>query len=79
MNENMKNSHLEKSERNQRIRELLAKSWSQPKIAEAFGITVQRVNDLVQKWVWRGLLEKTEDGFVLPKKGRTPAKVIHKP
>ena len=79
MNENMKNSHLEKSERNQRIRELLAKSWSQPKIAKAFGITVQRVNDLVQKWVWRGLLEKTKDGFSLPKKGRTLAKVIHKP
>ena len=47
MNEKMKNSHLEKSERNQRIRELLTKDWSQPKIAEAFGITVQRVNDLV--------------------------------
>ena len=79
MNEKMKNSHLEKSERNQRIRELLTKDWSQPKIAEAFGITVQRVNDLVQKWVWRGLLEKTEDGFAMPAKGRTPSKVIHKP
>ncbi len=73
----MKNHHLAKTDRNQRIMKLLASGWTQTQIAKEFNITAQRVNDLVQKWMWRGLLEKTEDGFALPKKGRIPAEVIH--
>lgn len=73
----MRNSHLEKSKRNQQIRELLASGKSQVEIAREFNITPQRLNQLVQKWQWQGLLEKTEGGFAIPKKGRTPAKVIH--
>ncbi len=72
----MKNHHLAKTDRNQRIMKLLASGWTQTQIAKEFNITVQRVNDLVQKWMWRRLLEKTEDGFAMPK-GRTPVKVIH--
>jgi len=73
----MKNSHLEKSERNQQIRILLASGKSQAEIAKEFNITPQRLGQLVQKWEWQGLLERNEQGFVLPAKGRTPAKVIH--
>ena len=64
----MRNAHLEKLDRNQRIRRLLADGRTQTEVAKEFNITVQRVNDLVQKWLWRGLLEKTEKGFVIPKK-----------
>ncbi len=74
----MKNSHLEKSKRNQQIRELLASGKSQAEIARRFNITPQRLGQLVQKWMWQGLLE-TKQGFAMPAKGRTPAKVIHKP
>jgi len=74
----MRNSHLEKSKRNQQIRKLLAEGKTQAEIAKRFRVSGQRLNQLVQKWVWQGLLEKTEEGFVLPEKGRTPAKVIHK-
>ena len=73
----MKNSHLEKSERNQQIRILLTSGKSQAEIAKEFNITPQRLGQLVQKWQWQGLLEKTEEGFALPAKGRTLAKVIH--
>ena len=73
----MKNSHLEKSERNQQIRILLVSGKSQAEIAREFNITPQRLGQLVEKWQWQGLLEKTEGGFALPAKGRTPAKVIH--
>ena len=79
MNEKMKNSHLEKSKRNQQIRKLLASGKTQAEVAKRFQVSGQRLNQLVQKWMWQGLLEKTEDGFALPKKGRTPVKVIHKP
>jgi transposase-like protein len=74
---NMKNSHLEKSNRNQRIRKLLASGTSQAEVAREFNITPQRLNQLVQKWIWQGLFERTEEGFVISEKGRTPAKVIH--
>ena len=73
----MKNSHLEKSERNQQIRILLASGKSQAEIAKEFNITPQRLGQLVQKWEWQGLLERNEEGFAMPAKGRTPAKVIH--
>jgi len=73
----MKNSHLEKSKRNQQIRRLLAGGRTQAEIAREFNITVQRLNQLVQKWEWQGLLERNEQGFAMPSKGRTPAKVIH--
>ena len=73
----MKNSHLEKSKRNQQIRILLASGKSQAEIAKEFNITPQRLGQLVQKWEWQGLLERKEQGFVMPAKGRTPAKVIH--
>jgi len=72
----MRNSHLEKSKRNSQIRELLASGKSQAEIAKRFGITPQRLNQLVQKWMWQGLLTKKE-GFALPSKGRAPEKVIH--
>lgn len=75
----MRNSHLEKSKRNRQIRKLLASGKSQAEIAKRFRISGQRLNQLAQKWVWQGLLEKNEDKFALPQKGRTPAKVIHKP
>ena len=64
----MKNSHLEKSERNQQIRKLLVSGKSQVEIAKEFNITPQRLGQLVQKWQWQGLLEKTEGGFAIPKK-----------
>ena len=73
----MKNSHLEKSERNQQIRKLLASGKSQVEIAKEFNITPQRLGQLVQKWEWQGLLERNEEGFAMPAKGRTPARVIH--
>jgi len=73
----MKNSHLEKSERNQQIRILLASGKSQAEIAKEFNITPQRLGQLVQKWEWQGLLERNEEGFAIPAKGRTPARVIH--
>lgn len=73
----MRNSHLEKSKRNQQIRKLLASGKSQAEIAREFNITPQRLGQLVEKWVWQGLLERTEEGFAIPEKGRTPAKVIH--
>ena len=73
----MKNSHLEKSERNQQIRILLASGKSQAEIAKEFNITPQRLGQLVQKWEWQGLLERNEQGFAMPAKGRTPARVIH--
>jgi len=73
----MKNSHLEKSERNQQIRILLASGKSQAEIAKEFNITPQRLGQLVQKWEWQGLLERNEEGFAMPAKGRTPARVIH--
>lgn len=63
----MKNNHLEKTDRNQKIRELLIKGWTQGQVAREFNITIQRVNDLVQKWMWRGLLKKTKRGFAMPK------------
>lgn len=72
----VKNSHLAKSERNQRIKRLLAKGWKQAEVAKEFNITVQRINDLVQKWIWRGLLVKTEQGFAMSDKDGTPAKII---
>lgn len=62
---NMRNTHLEKSERNQRIRRLLAAGWTQTKIAEEYNISVQRVNDLIIRFVSRGLLKKTKNGFVI--------------
>ena len=64
----MKNSHLEKSERNQQIRKLLASGKSQIEIAKEFNITPQRLGQLVQKWEWQGLLERTEGRFAIPKK-----------
>ena len=73
----MKNSHLEKSKRNQQIRILLVSGKSQAEIAKEFNITPQRLGQLVQKWEWQGLLERNEQGFAMPAKGRTPAKVIH--
>ena len=73
----MKNSHLEKSKRNQQIRKLLASGKSQAEIAREFNVTPQRLNQLVQKWMWQGLLERNERDFAMPSKGRTPAKVIH--
>ena len=75
----MKNSHLAKSERNQQIRKLLASGKSQAEVAREFNITPQRLGQLVQKWMWQGLLERNERDFAMPSKGRTPAKVIHKP
>jgi len=57
----MKNSHLEKSERNQQIRILLVSGKSQAEIAREFNITPQRLGQLVEKWQWQGLLEKTEE------------------
>ncbi len=75
----MKNSHLEKSKRNQQIRELLANGKSQAEIARRFNITPQRLGQLVQKWEWQQLLERNEQGFAILAKGRIPAKVIHKP
>jgi len=77
MSKNMKNKHSEKSKRNQQIRILLASGKSQAEIAKRFRVTPQRLNQLVQKWQWQGLLERNEGGFALPAKGRTPAKVIH--
>ncbi len=76
---NMKNSHLEKSKRNQQIRKLLASGKSQAEVAREFNITPQRLGQLVQKWEWQGLLERNEERFAIPAKGRTPTKVIHKP
>lgn len=73
----MKNSHLTKSDRNQQIRKLLASGKSQAEIAREFNITPQRLGQLVEKWKGQGLLERTEEGFAIPAKGRTPAKVIH--
>ena len=73
----MKNSHLEKSKRNQQIRILLVSGKSQAEIAREFNITPQRLGQLVQKWEWQGLLERNEEGFAIPAKGRTPARVIH--
>ena len=67
----MRNAHLEKSDRNQRIRKLLTGGRTQTEVAREFNISVQRVNDLVAKFISRGLLEKTEKSFVIPK-GRTP-------
>jgi len=77
MSKNMKNKHSEKTERNQQIRILLASGKSQAEIAKRFRVTPQRLNQLVQKWGWQGLLERTEEGFAIPEKGRTPARVIH--
>lgn len=77
MSKNMKNIHSEKTERNRQIRKLLAGGMTQAEIARKFRITGQRLNQLVQKWVWQELLERTEAGFAIPAKGRTPAKVIH--
>ncbi len=73
---NMKNAHLAKSDRNERMIKQLASGRPQSEVAKEFNVTAQRVNGLVQKWLWRGLLEKTEEGFAMPK-GRMPAKVIH--
>jgi len=75
----MRNSHLEKSKRNQQIRKLLASGRTQAEVAKRFRISGQRLNQLVQKWEWQGLLERNEEWFALPEKGRTPEKVIHKP
>ncbi len=77
MSKNMKNIHSEKTKRNQQIRELLASGKTQAEVARKFRITGQRLNQLVQKWVWQGLLERTEEGFAILQRGRTPAKVIH--
>jgi transposase len=74
---NMKNAHLAKSDRNGQMIKQLAAGRTQSQVAKEFNITAQRVNGLVQKWLWRGLLEKTGDGFAIPQKGRLPAKVIH--
>jgi len=52
---NMRNSHLEKSKRNQRIRRFLAAGWTQTKIAEEYNISVQRVNNLVARFRLRRL------------------------
>lgn len=60
---NMKNAHLAKSDRNGQMIKQLAAGRTQSQVAKEFNITAQRVNGLVQKWLWRGLLEKTEDGF----------------
>lgn len=68
MSKNMKNIHSEKTERNRQIRKLLAGGMTQAEIARKFRITGQRLNQLVQKWQWQGLLERTEDGFTIPKK-----------
>ena len=65
---NMRNSHLEKSKRNQQIKKLLASGRTQAEVAREFNITVQRLNQLVQKWVWQGLLERNEEGFAMPSK-----------
>ena len=77
MSKNMKNKHSEKTKRNQQIRILLASGKSQAEIAKEFNITPQRLGQLVQKWEWQGLLERNEEGFAMPAKGRTPARVIH--
>ena len=63
----MHNSHLEKSKRNQRIRRFLAAGWTQTKIAEEYNISVQRVNNLIIRFISRRLLKKTKNGFVIPK------------
>jgi transposase-like protein len=68
----MKNSHLTKSKRNQQIRKLLASGVSQAEVAREFNITPQRLNQLVQKWQWQGLLERSEQGFAMPAKGLSP-------
>lgn len=61
------NKHLEKTERNERIRELLVSGWSQSQVAREYNVTVQRVNMLVDRFIRQGLLEKTKKGFVIPK------------
>ena len=63
----MHNSHLEKSKRNQQIRQLLAAGWTQSEVAEKYNISVQRVNDLVARFISRRLLKKTKNGFVIAK------------
>jgi transposase-like protein len=73
----MRNTHLEKSKRNGQIRKMLASGTSQAEVAREFNITPQRLNQLVQKWQWQGLLERNEQGFAMPQKGRASAKVIH--
>ena len=75
----MRNSHLEKSKRNQQIRKLLASGKSQAEVSREFNITPQRLSQLVQKWMGQCLFEKNEHGFAVPAKGRIPTKVIHKP
>ncbi len=69
--------HSEKSKRNSQIRKLLINGISQAEVAREFNIIPQRLGQLVQKWQWQGLLERNEQGFAMPAKGRTPAKVIH--
>jgi len=64
----MKNSHLEKTERNKIIRDLLVNGYSQSQVARECGITVQRVNMLVDRFIRNGLLEKTKDGFTTPQR-----------
>ncbi len=64
----MKNSHLEKSERNKIIREFLVSGRSQSQVARECGITVQRVNMLVDRFIRQGLLVKTDKGFITPEK-----------
>ena len=66
----MKKISSEKLKRNQQIRKLLAEGRVQAEIAREFNITPQRLNQLVQKWGWQGLLERTEDGFAIPEKGQ---------
>lgn len=63
----MHNSHLEKSKRNQQIRQLLAAGRTQSEIAIKYNISVQRVNDLVARFISRRLLKKTKNGFVIDK------------
>ena len=63
----MKNKHLEKTERNQRIRDLLVDGWTQTQVAREYNVTVQRVSMLVDRFLRQGLLVKTENGFAVPK------------
>ncbi len=54
----MKNTHLAKNERNNKIKELRKKGWSQKRIANEYNISIQRVSEILKRFKIKKLLAK---------------------
>ena len=70
-----KNKHLEFAKRNRRIRKILVGGMRKAQIAREYGVTGQRIDYLVNRFVLEEMIVKTDDGYEYTFKGRALDKI----